>query len=87
MSELEAQAGQQPPSDMIKEELSQSLVELEALLKEKDEVRTQGDTAACQGDGSQEQLPYYSNFSEVRLVTRQEFKAAGVEWLIHYLES
>ncbi|XP_023699476.1 homer protein homolog 3-like isoform X1 [Paramormyrops kingsleyae] len=37
VSELEAQGGQPPPSDMIKEELTQSLVELEALLKEKDE--------------------------------------------------
>uniref|UniRef100_A0A3B3RTR8 Homer scaffold protein 3b n=1 Tax=Paramormyrops kingsleyae TaxID=1676925 RepID=A0A3B3RTR8_9TELE len=67
VSELEAQGGQPPPSDMIKEELTQSLVELEALLKEKDEVRTQGDTAACPGDGSEEHLPYYSNFSHLEM--------------------
>lgn len=39
MAELEAHGGQ-GPSDLLKDELSQSLEELEALLKAKDEVGT-----------------------------------------------
>lgn len=37
VADLEAHAGQ-GPSDLLKDELSQSLEELEALLKAKDEV-------------------------------------------------
>lgn len=39
MAELEAHGGQ-GPSDLLKDELTQSLEELEALLKAKDEVGT-----------------------------------------------
>lgn len=38
MADLEAHGGQ-GPSDMLKDELTQSLEELEALLKAKDEVK------------------------------------------------
>ncbi|KPP63425.1 hypothetical protein Z043_118322, partial [Scleropages formosus] len=42
VAELEAQGGQQGSSDSTKEELTQSLQELEALLREKDESKKSG---------------------------------------------